>query len=316
MELTFENWLSGDIELVESYHFEHRYQLEEIKKKEKSILNFPENEIVKINMEQKNLFDKSVENYNNLLKTDFINRYTSALEPEIVLQYEINFLINVLTSDLNWNYVSPNLYYNKIANSCMNNGYYINFCNYINQYIRKGVPINYSFVPSSNSHFFNSKTDIIPEVYAEALYKHLVYLKKYSSKINVTQLLLYGFKQQNEPHNPYKDIFNSGWSYVLFKMSEEILIFKKNTHNADYALIYFMLNHSKVNGLKENVKISMFCTFINNLNRNKNICISEKSFKRSTSLFNEHLLKYGLKRYLKIFHHSNEIDKIVSKIFH
>ncbi len=78
LDLTFENWWNGDIELRKL--ISTSIQLKRILINTNSILSFPEKEVEKIQLKQEELFN-SIRDLTNRFIQDFNNRFTNAPSP-------------------------------------------------------------------------------------------------------------------------------------------------------------------------------------------------------------------------------------------
>ena len=292
LDLTFENWWNGKIELKETYKY-----FDPIKKNletiQSSILSFPEKEVEKIQLKQEELFKLYVIELTNRFIQDFNKRFTNAPSPRDMLFLEANRIAGVIRGGYTKH--GTDFIYFHYADLIIPKGAISNFQNYLNNRL-KGEETKPSSVPSPNSLFYD-KNNLIPEVYIESLINVYIHLGKFESSIQVKQLFSAPFRMiyGNEPENPSPEIFTSGWGYRAFLWAEE-LVTQDNTKNpGDYALILQVLKHENVEAIFSTITHEKFIDFISLARKVK---FNVKSFKAAKPIWKKNALKFVLRRYL------------------
>tara|TARA_B110000285_G_scaffold226813_1_gene287129 strand:+ start:101 stop:1060 length:960 start_codon:yes stop_codon:yes gene_type:complete len=292
LDLTFENWWNGDIELTETYKY-----FDSIKKNldviQFSILSFPDNEAEKIKLKQEELFKLYVTDLTNLWIQDFNKRFTNAPSPLDMLHLEANRIAGVIRGGHTKQ--GTDFIYFHYANLVIPKDAIPSFQNYLNNRLEERE-IKTISVPSPNSLFYDKK-NLIPEVYVESLINVYLHLGKFDSSIQLKKLFKAPFKMiyGDEPKNPYPKIFTSGWGYRAFLWAEE-LVTQDNTKNpGDYALILQVLKHENVEAIFSTITHEKFIDFISVA---RNVKFKVKSFRAAKPKWKKNSLKFVLRRYL------------------
>ncbi|MEY3498438.1 MAG: hypothetical protein RL308_107 [Bacteroidota bacterium] len=312
MELTFENWLSGEVELSETYKNripkDNTTEYEAYERIIKSIDLFPKKEINKIRASQKDYFIKLSKDYYNLLYNSYQNRYKASDLPIEVLETELYFLEQILEGF--WVKKSLNLFSNQYANLIMNENSVSTFSHYVSKIKQRGFEPYYNFMPSPNSKFYDLNASIIPEIYADVLYNLKITLSSHHPNPDqITRIPKEFFKV---PKNEYPEIFSNGYAYKVFIIMEETVAVNPGTYNADYTLIYHCLHFPDIQAIRKNVDKLTFADFINSRLGDKTIEVSK--MKAATGLDKNMTIRYGIKYYLKYTNFKGDVIKLLNKI--
>ena len=313
MDLTFDNWLSGDIELDGSY----KNNIPEMNTKEyktycqikKSIDLFPKKEKIKIAAYQKKYFAKLSKEFINKLYSNFKVRYDSSKYPLRVLETELFFLDQILSGE--WAEDVLGVYINNRTNITMFANSYSNFENYISRIKTRNFKAVFDFMPGPNSKFYKKEISVIPEIYADVLYDLKEKLSRQHSDPSSISLIPKEFVK--EPKNKYPKMFANGWAYRAFIIIEEIIAVNEKTYNADYALIYYCLQFPDIQAIEDNVDKEMFSEFINKRLNGKGE-INASSMRKSTSIDKNRAIRYGIKFYVKRIGYNGDIQKLLKQI--
>lgn len=313
MDLTFDNWLSGDIELDGSY----KNNIPEMNTKEyktycqikKSIDLFPKKEKAKIAAYQKKYFAKLSKDFFNKLYNEFKERYSTSEYSLKVLETELFFLEQILYGE--WVQFFFGEYINKRTNISMLGNSYSSFENYISRIKTRNFKAVFDFMPGPNSKFYKKELSVIPEIYADVLYDLKEKLSRQHS--DPSSISLIPIELLKEPKNKYPNIFSNGWAYRAFIIIEEIIAVNEKTYNADYALIYYCLQFPDIQAISNNVDKETFTEFINKRLNGKGE-INASSMRKSTSIDKNRAIRYGIKFYLKRIGYKGDMQKLLNRI--
>lgn len=310
MKLTFENWLKGEIELVETTkNYDSKKNLNPTFH---SINSFPLNEVKKIKKKQEELFKESVANYSEKLILDFNERYVHSDQPMLVLKKEAKRIVGIIRGAwLNDEKLGDSIY-SPAGDLFMDKNSYADIQNYINRKLL-GKPNDLTIVPSPKSAYFEQGT-ILPQVFFESLYEVFRHLAKFDPKLKVESLYNDDFSKlvSTEPFNKHPKIFTSGYSYNAFLMAVEIIVLKKS-EVGDHLFIFDVLNKHKVDGIMEKVSRERYITF---LNEEYNLELNENNNKSSDSPSKKKAMAFVLKIYFQRIKKFplNKIDSEIQKI--
>lgn len=313
MKLTFENWLKGEIELVETY--KNDVPKKEDSKHEKyqnslfSFQQFSEQDQTKIKNAQQAYFNElSTKLYNEHLN-EFNIRYNKAKTPIIVLEEEL-FRLNQLING-EWAIDTMNRYINKFLVTSFSITDFGSFSDYISKIKKREYEPYFGFMPSPNSKYYNINSSIIPEIYAEAFYKfHLALSKRHPNPDKISRMPQEYFI---EPSDYDETIFANGWAYRAFDIMVQTVAVNSRTYNADYALIYHCLQFPDVGGILSHVDKNTFANYVN-VRLGLDHAISVNQLKKSISLDKNRTIRYGLKYYLKRTGFEGDIEKLLRKV--
>jgi hypothetical protein len=312
MELTFENWKKGAIELSHTY----KNNLPEIKTKEYAKFEkinfskeiFTKEELLKIKKLQKDYFFELSKKLFDKLYDDYRIREESSDYPIRVLETELSQLNHILKGK--WSKDILGLYTNRHADINMLENNYLIFKKYIERTKIRGFEPIYDFMPSPNSKYYSDEIFVIPEVYADVLFNFKTKLSaKHSNPDKISTLPIDLFE---EPENEHPDIFTNGWAYEAFKIMEETVAVRERTYHADYALIYHYLHYPEIQAININVDKLTFANFINPRLVDKTIEVNK--MKPATGIDKNMTIRYGIKYYLKHTNFKGNEEKLLNKI--
>jgi hypothetical protein len=313
MELTFENWLSGEIELEGTYRNNipnhNTPEFEKFELTKFSIDLFPKKELTKIKVAQKKYFVKLSKELYKKIYISFNHRYYFNNNALKVLETELFYLEQIIEG--RWKEMSLNLYFNEYTNISMFKDSFSSFEHYITKIKERGFKPYYDFVPSPNSKYYKLENSIIPEIYANVLYDIKTKLSQMHPNPSEISFIPKAFFK--EPKNKFPKIFSNGWAYRTFIILQEIITVNEKTYNADYALVYHCLRHPDIGAIIKNVDKSTFVNFINQLFNEEEI-ISVSLLRKSTSIDKNKAIHFGLKFYLNKIGFNGNVQKLLNKI--
>lgn len=313
MELTFENWLSGKIELKETYKNnipeKDSRKFELFQNCQISFDLFPETEKFKINEAQKNYFLQLSTQWFDELYRSFKSRYDNAQTPLNVLEEELFRLNQIINGK--WSLDSLGMYINEFTNLTLNENSFGGFDNYILRIKKREFKPYYDFMPSPNSKYYSLTYSIIPEIYAEVFYNLYNTLSKHHP--NPTKIWKVPQEFLIEPENIDSKIFANGWASKAFEIMEQTVAVNPKTYKGDYALIYNCLHSPHIGGIIDIVDKNAFVEFINNRIEGEDF-ISVREFRSSISLDKNRTIHYGLKYYLNRVNFKGDIKKLLTKV--
>ena len=311
MKLTFENWLNGEIELHETYKNRipniDSSEFETYQKCLQPVALFSEIERSKISESQKLYFDKLSQNLYDKIYTNFKDRYNASGYLLSVLEEELFILEQILEGEVQED--STRVFF-KRHNLSMTISDFSNFNNYVQRILNRGFEPYYDFMPSSNSRYYNTDHNPIPEVFAQVIFR----LRVKISKMHPNPALIRRIPREflKEPINKFPEIFSNGWAYKAFRIIEETVAVNPNTYNSDYGLIYNCLHFEKIQAILMDVDRLTFVNFVNS--KYDEEIITAGSMKISQKLDKNRAIRFGLKYYLKNIKFEGDIDKIIKSI--
>jgi len=310
IDLTSENWLQGKFEL--------KYTLAIFDSNEMNLppivdpSSIQKEELTKIHVLQKEIFQKQIEAYTNILITDFNDRYTKSAFPQTTLQMRANEIVATVRGQKMR--FGKDDYVVERTGQLISKSFYVNFQNYVNRKL-KVEKIDPSFIPSPNSKYFDENKYILPEVYVESLIKLYEHLSKFDETIDPLRLFQDPYKSMyaDEPHNDAPDIFTSGYGQLLFCQLEEAIIDASNPKPGDYVFIFKMLGHKEINAFKKGVSVESLFDYINKLNGFK---LKRVSNRAADSNLRKNIMRYFLRRHLykTQSNERNQVENLVGKV--
>ncbi len=230
--------------------------------------NFSNEEKIKIQEQQKLIFEKLVMDTLKSVQNDFQNDFQRS-RSKIDL---INKLLKRFTEVFAGKMICDNHYCHTSDTSLtFHFWYYQEMKTYIDYHFIGGQQYDFSNVHSPNSIFWDQNM-IMPEVLVESISSMIKLLKseknKLKSRVKPTKSILNiqenntDNKVDNSTTNPYPDIFSSYKAYEFFLELERLTLREKNLTSV-YSFIYFKLNEPKIDyPIKKNVSQSQFIDFL------------------------------------------------------
>lgn len=256
--------------------------------------DFSEEEKIKIQEQQKSIFEQSVqvtsEKYLNGFCEDF-SRTRSKID-----------LVNRLLKRLNEVFTGKMICDHYFCRTSDNNmtfdfWYYQDMTFYIDNHFIGGKKYDYSNVHSPNSLYWNQDM-VMPEVMVEAIGFMIKFLKnektklqlriKPETKTTVNDVLTSDSSLVIPKTNPYPDIFSTRDAYDFFCELESSIVLEEE-YVAGYAFIFHKLKDEKLNfPIKKNVRQVDFCDFLKKERGQKEIYppkLPKRNPKRSQTIF-------------------------------
>ncbi len=296
MKLTFENWLKGEIELVETYkNFDQNLERNFI-----SLDNFEDSEKTKIQLKQKAIFTNLVSELKESFLVNFNKRFQKSKNKAGLLIAEKEKLEQFLFGE--WEIED----FQKICTAVGYNFHlklsdFGSYQNYIDKQLIQAIDFPFDFVPSPNSNFFEWKHPL-PEVLAEALFLQLKFIDEKLATYN---------KDEEYTQNPYPLIFKDYPAYAFFE-ALKLNTVNADTIQADYGYIYYRLHHPRLFAINEPVKKNHFCDFLREI---KVPLDSEiKTLPNTKNKTKRAALEMYLKKYLEAINSDLELEYVMEKI--
>lgn len=291
IELNYENWFSGKIELESTY----KYFLSDdpnLTSKIVSLESIPDDEVSKIREHQKVLFYEHVEKLFQKFSIDFNLRYFNSPDPKSTLKVEARRIVGIVRGSRS-KLDADNIIFNH-ADMIIPKDAEKHFQNYLNRRIQ-GSAINSDFMPSPNSQYYSTDNHI-PEVFVESLIAHYLHLQKFDESISELALFHEPFHAlySNEPKNESPEIFTSGWAFIAFKRCEELIVLD-NSIPGDYLFIFQTLSHKKIGAIHDRINQNVFNSF---LEKSYGLKLNKTTLKPSSTKSKFASMKYVLRRYL------------------